>query len=54
MFGGSLARAFGNLAAYADRYLSNLGMREEADASVELWVTGKPDELISEYRMFGD
>ena len=53
-FDGSLARAFGNLAAYADRYLSDTDMREEADASVELWVTGKPDELISEYRMFGD
>ena len=53
-FGGSLDRAFDDLEAYADRYLSDSGMREEADASVELWVTGRPDELISEYKMFGD
>ena len=53
-FGGSLERAFEDLAAYADRYLSNPDVREEADASVGLWVTGGPDELISEYKMFGD
>ena len=53
-FGGSLDRAFDDLAAYADRYLSNPDVREEADDSVGLWVMGKPDELISEYKMFGD
>lgn len=53
-FGGSLDRTFDDLAAYADRYLSNPDMREEADASVGLWIAGKPDELISEYKMFGD
>ena len=53
-FGGSLDRAFDELAAYAELYLANPDVREEADASVELWIAGKPDELISEYKMFGD
>ena len=53
-FSGSLEKAFDELATYADRYLSDPEVRAEADASVELWVTGRPDELISEYKMFGD
>ena len=53
-FEGSLERAFNNLSVYADRYLADTTMRAKADASVELWVAGKPNELISEYKMFGD
>ena len=53
-FEGSLACLFADLETYATRYFSDPGMREEADASAELWVSGKPDELISEYKMFGD
>ena len=53
-FGGSLERLFAALETYADRYFSDPVMREEADASAELWIAGKPDALISEYKMFGD
>ena len=53
-FEGSLERLFDAVAVYADRYLSDLALREDTDASVELWIAGKPDELISEYKMFGD
>ena len=53
-FHDSLESALDDLSHYADRYLTDADMRTEADASVELWVAGKPDELISEYKMFGD
>ena len=53
-FDGSLESLFSALGVYADRYFADAALREEADASAKLWIEGKPDELISEYKMFGD
>ena len=53
-FDGSLEQLFAGMEPYAERYFADAALREDADASTELWVAGKPDELISEYKMFGD
>ena len=53
-FGGSWEDLFTALDAYARTYLKDAELRETADESARKWVEGKPDELISEYKMFGD
>lgn len=53
-FDDSWERLLDAVTLYANTYLSDPEVREEADESAARWIEGKPDELISEYKMFGD
>ena len=53
-FDGSLERLFDDLETYAEHYFSDPALREEDDASADFWIAGKPNELISEYKLFGN
>ena len=51
---GDLEAALTALTDYARKLVSDEDLRAEALADAERWVAGKPKELISEYKMFGD
>lgn len=53
-FDGNLERALGAVADYARKLDDDEEFRTEELADAERWVAGKPKELISEYKMFGD
>ena len=53
-FGGSLERALADVRAYGERFLADAGFRDEARARAEEWVAGKPEESVSEFKLFGD
>lgn len=53
-YAGDLERLFDALAAYVRKLVSDDDYREAQLADAERWVAGKPKELISEYKMFGD
>ena len=46
--------ALADVTAYAQRLIDDEEFRAEEVADTERWVAGKPKELISEYKMFGD
>lgn len=46
--------ALADVTAYAQRLIDDEDFRTEEVADTERWVAGKPKELISEYKMFGD
>ena len=53
-FEGGLAALFEALSAYAHKLIEDEELRTEDLEDAERWVAGKPKELISEYKMFGD
>ena len=53
-YGGSLERALTEVNAYGERYLSDEDFRENAREKAQEWVAGKPEKLISEFKLFGD
>ena len=53
-FGGSFERLLADVTAYCGRYLADPEFREEAAALAERWVSDKPEESISELKLFGD
>lgn len=53
-FGGSFEKLLADVSEYCRRYLADESFREEAAASAAEWAAGKPEKLISEFKMFGD
>jgi len=51
---GNIESALAALTAYAQHLIDDGDFRTEELADTERWVTGKPKDLISEYKMFGD
>lgn len=51
---GNLARALADAADYANELIADAEYRAEELENAQRWVAGKPKELISEYKMFGD
>ena len=51
---GDLNGALTALTDYARKLVSDDDLRAKSLADAERWVAGKPKELISEYKMFGD
>jgi len=52
--GGDLGRLLASALDYARSLVENEALREEALENAQRWVAGKPKDLISEYKMFGD
>ena len=53
-FNDNLAAALDDVAAYARKLIDDEAFRTEALEDAKRWIAGKPKELISEYKMFGD
>ena len=53
-YNGDIDRALCDVANYARSLIGNDDFRVKTLADTERWVNGKPKELISEYKMFGD
>ncbi len=53
-YGDSLERALADVAEYARKLISDADFRTEELEDAGRWIAGKPKELISEYKMFGD
>ena len=51
---GDLGRLLASALDYARSLVENEDLREEALENARRWVAGKPKDLISEYKMFGD
>ena len=49
-----LQHALGDLTEYTRKLIADEEFRTEELADAQRWVAGKPKELISEYKMFGD
>lgn len=49
-----IARALNDVSAYASNLIADEALREEDLSDARAWVAGKPKDLISEYKMFGD
>lgn len=52
--GGDLPSLLEDVKAHFQKLLENEELREEALADAQVWMKGKPKNLISEYKMFGD
>ncbi|MBQ6390296.1 MAG: DUF262 domain-containing protein [Eggerthellaceae bacterium] len=52
--GNDLGRLLSDALAYARSLIDNDTLREEALENAARWTAGKPKDLISEYKMFGD
>nr|AHF24871.1 hypothetical protein [uncultured bacterium Contig1491] len=52
--GNDLGRLLSDALAYVRQLIENDTMREEALENANRWTAGKPKDLISEYKMFGD
>ena len=53
-FANDLEAALAALSTFARQLIADDELRAETLADTERWVAGKPKELISEYKMFGD
>ena len=53
-FSGSLEQALVALGEYCDRYLADDEYRAEARKVAATWIAGKPQDSISEFKLFGD
>ncbi len=53
-YGNDIESALADATSYAQRLIDDDEFRTEELADTERWVAGKPKELISEYKMFGD
>ena len=53
-FGDDMEALLNDVSAYARQLFDDDELRAEDLADAERWVAGKPKELISEYKMFGD
>ena len=53
-YGDDLERILADVADYARKLIDDEEFRTEELEDAERWVAGKPKELISEYKMFGD
>ena len=53
-FGDDMEALLNDVSAYARQLFDDDELRAEELADAERWVAGKPKELISEYKMFGD
>ena len=53
-FDGDLERILADVADYSRKIIGDADFRSEELEDAERWVSGKPKELISEYKMFGD
>ena len=51
---GSLEGLLGAVASYCEKYLNDEDYRAEAQENADRWIAGKPKDLISEYKLFGD
>lgn len=51
---GDLGRLLASALDYARSLIESEVLREEALENAQRWVAGKPKDLISEYKMFGD
>lgn len=53
-YGNSLEGLLAAVSAYADGLLTDEQSRQEALAFAEEWLAGKPENLVSEHKLFGD
>ncbi|HAM15242.1 MAG TPA: hypothetical protein DCP91_05185 [Eggerthellaceae bacterium] len=53
-YAGNMESLLHDVGAYAHRLADDEAFHDEEIANAERWVAGKPKELISEYKMFGD
>ena len=53
-YGNDLASLLADALAYASSLIDDDDVREEALENAARWTAGKPKDLISEYKMFGD
>ena len=53
-FHDDVAALLADVAAYAEKLLGDETLRAEELENAERWTAGKPKDLISEYKMFGD
>lgn len=53
-YGGDLPSLLEDVKEHFQTLLVDERLREEALADMEVWISGKPKNLISEYKMFGD
>ena len=53
-YGDDLARALDDIGAFARKLINDDALRAKSLADAQRWIAGKPKELISEYKMFGD
>ena len=53
-YNDDLARALDDIATFARKLINDEPFRVKALADAQRWIAGKPKELISEYKMFGD
>ena len=53
-FGGSLDSVLASVAHYCEDYLAYAEFHAQADEAASEWLAGKPENSVSEYRLFGD
>lgn len=53
-YGNDVESLLGDVAQYASMLLADEERRAEDFENAERWISGKPKDLISEYKMFGD
>lgn len=53
-YSGDIEAALADISSYTQQLIDDGEFRAEELADTERWVAGKPKDLISEYKMFGD
>ena len=53
-YGGSMEKLLTDVLAFCDRFLADDKFRAKAQKTAGEWVSGKPEKLVSEFKLFGD
>ncbi len=53
-YGGSMEKLLADVLTFCDRYLTDDNFRTETQKAAQEWVAGKPEHLVSEFKLFGD